>query len=80
MTKRVRARVDLNLSIDNLTDKRYFETRNYFGSRVSPGAEARARIHCDAWLSRRRHGWIDFQIGREGLTRQDEHEQFNLYR
>ncbi|HEV2663971.1 MAG TPA: hypothetical protein VG324_03625 [Blastocatellia bacterium] len=36
---------DFNLSIDNLTDKRYFETQNYFESRVSPGAEARARIH-----------------------------------
>ncbi|HEV2666813.1 MAG TPA: hypothetical protein VG324_17975 [Blastocatellia bacterium] len=34
-----------NPSIDNLTDKRYFETQNYFESRVSPGAEARARIH-----------------------------------
>jgi hypothetical protein len=30
------------LSIDKLTDKRYFETQNYFESRVSPGAEARA--------------------------------------
>jgi outer membrane receptor protein involved in Fe transport len=45
MTKRVRRRVDFNLSIDNLTDKRYFEKQNYFESRVSPGAEARARIH-----------------------------------
>jgi outer membrane receptor for monomeric catechols len=45
MTKRVRRWVDFNLSIDNLTDKRYFETQNYFESRVSPGAEARARIH-----------------------------------
>jgi len=45
MTKRVRRWVDFNLSIDNLTDKRYFETQNYFESRVTPGAEARARIH-----------------------------------
>ena len=45
MTKRVRHWVDFNFSIDNLTDKRYFETQNYFESRVTPGAEARARIH-----------------------------------
>jgi TonB-dependent receptor-like protein len=45
MTKRVRRWVDFNVSIDNLTDKRYFETQNYFESRVRPGAEARARIH-----------------------------------
>jgi outer membrane receptor protein involved in Fe transport len=45
MTKRIRPWVDFNLSIDNLTDKRYFETQNYFESRVTPGAEARARIH-----------------------------------
>jgi outer membrane receptor protein involved in Fe transport len=45
MTKRVRRWVDFNLSIDNLADKRYFETQNYFESRVSPGADAIARIH-----------------------------------
>ncbi len=38
MTERIRPWVDFNLSIDNLTDKRYFETQNYFESRVSPGA------------------------------------------
>jgi outer membrane receptor protein involved in Fe transport len=45
ITKRVRRWVDFNLSIDNLTDKRYFETQNFFESRVSPGAEAQERIH-----------------------------------
>jgi outer membrane receptor protein involved in Fe transport len=45
VTKRVRRWIDFNLSIDNLTDKRYFETQNFFESRVSPGAEARERIH-----------------------------------
>jgi hypothetical protein len=42
MTKRVRRWGDFDLSIDNLTDKRYFETQNYFESRVSPGEDARA--------------------------------------
>ena len=45
LTKRIRRWVDFNLSIDNLTDKRYFETQNFFESRVSPGAEAQERIH-----------------------------------
>jgi outer membrane receptor protein involved in Fe transport len=45
VTKRIRRWVDFNLTIDNLTDKRYFETQNFFESRVSPGAEALERIH-----------------------------------
>ncbi len=45
VTKRIRRWIDFNLSIDNLTDKRYFETQNYFESRVSPGAEVISRIH-----------------------------------
>jgi hypothetical protein len=43
-TEQIRPWGDFNLSIDNLTDKRYFETQNYFESRVSPGA-ASARAH-----------------------------------
>jgi outer membrane receptor for monomeric catechols len=42
MTRRVRRWGDFNLPIDNLTDKRYFETQNYLESRVSPGEESRA--------------------------------------
>lgn len=45
VTKRIRRWVDFNLSIDNLTDKRYFETQNYFESRISPGAGVAARVH-----------------------------------
>ncbi len=45
VTKRIRRRLDFNLSIDNLTDKRYFETQNYFESRIRPGADVAARIH-----------------------------------
>ena len=45
VTKRIRRRIDFNFSIDNLTDKRYFETQNYFESRISPGADVAARIH-----------------------------------
>ena len=45
MNKRVQRWVDLNFSIDNLFNKRYLETQNYFESRVSPEAEAITRIH-----------------------------------
>jgi outer membrane receptor protein involved in Fe transport len=45
VTKQVRPWMDLNLDIDNLTDKRYYETQNYFGSRVTPTAPDVARIH-----------------------------------
>jgi outer membrane receptor protein involved in Fe transport len=45
VAKRLRHWVDVNLAIDNLTDKRYFETQNYFESRLSPGTPAVSRIH-----------------------------------
>jgi outer membrane receptor protein involved in Fe transport len=45
ITKTLRHRVDLNLSVDNLTDKVYYETQNYFESRVSPAGSAIERIH-----------------------------------
>jgi outer membrane receptor protein involved in Fe transport len=45
VAKRLRSWVDFNVSIDNLTDKRYFETQNYFESRLRPGDSVIARIH-----------------------------------
>jgi outer membrane receptor protein involved in Fe transport len=45
INKRLRRWMDFNLSIDNLTDKRYYETQNYFESRIRPGAEVLPRIH-----------------------------------
>lgn len=45
MSKRIRRWVDFNLSMDNLTNKRYFETQNYFASRLRPGDPVVARIH-----------------------------------
>lgn len=44
-SKRLGRHVDLNLAVDNLFDKRYFETQNYFESRVRPGEESARRIH-----------------------------------
>jgi outer membrane receptor protein involved in Fe transport len=45
LTKRLRRWVDFNLALDNLTDKRYYETQNFFESRLRPGAPAVGRIH-----------------------------------
>ena len=43
--QRIRSWIDFNFSIDNMTNKRYFETQNYFESVVRPGAPVIARIH-----------------------------------
>jgi outer membrane receptor protein involved in Fe transport len=45
MSKRIRSWVDFNLSIDNLTNKRYYETQNYFESRLRPGDPVVTRLH-----------------------------------
>ena len=45
LARRIRRGTELNLSFDNLTNRDYWETQNYFESRVSPTAEAVARIH-----------------------------------
>jgi outer membrane receptor protein involved in Fe transport len=37
--------VELNLSLDNLASRNYYETQNYFESRVNPDAPAIGRIH-----------------------------------
>ncbi|MBV9958798.1 MAG: TonB-dependent receptor [Acidobacteria bacterium] len=45
LSKRLRRWVDFNLSIDNLTNKRYYETQNFFDSRLRPGDPVISRIH-----------------------------------
>jgi hypothetical protein len=45
LTRRLRRGVELNLALDNLTNRDYYETQNYFESRVSPEAPVVARIH-----------------------------------
>jgi hypothetical protein len=45
LSRRLRHGVDLNLSFDNLTNRDYFETQNYFDSRVTPDALIVGRIH-----------------------------------
>ncbi len=45
LSKRLKKWVDLNFSIDNLLDKNYYETQNFFESRVCPTCEIGERIH-----------------------------------
>jgi outer membrane receptor protein involved in Fe transport len=45
MARQINRRVELNLSLDNLTNRDYYETQNYFESRVTPYAPMLARIH-----------------------------------
>jgi outer membrane receptor protein involved in Fe transport len=52
MRLRIRSWVDFNLSIDNLTNKRYLETQNFFESRVAPNAPIVSRIHGPPGYSR----------------------------
>jgi outer membrane receptor protein involved in Fe transport len=45
MAKQLNHMVELNMSLDNLLNRNYYETQNYFESRVSPDAPILARIH-----------------------------------
>ena len=45
VSKLLRRSVEFNLSIDNVGNRAYYETQNYFESRVSPLAPVVARIH-----------------------------------
>ena len=45
MSKRIRHGMDLNFAIDNLNNKRFWETQNYFESRVTPEDPVIARVH-----------------------------------
>jgi outer membrane receptor protein involved in Fe transport len=45
VSRQVNRRLELNLSVDNLTNRNYYETQNYFASRVTPDAPIVSRIH-----------------------------------
>ena len=45
VAKQLNHTVELNFSVDNLTNREYWETQNYFESRVTPDAPIIARIH-----------------------------------
>ncbi|CAN5318816.1 hypothetical protein BH10ACI1_BH10ACI1_21500 [soil metagenome] len=45
LSKRLKKWVDFNFSIDNLLNKKYYETQNYFESRVCPTCDSASEIH-----------------------------------
>jgi hypothetical protein len=45
LSKRLRRWLDFNFAIDNLLNKKYYETQNFFESRVRPGDDVVSRIH-----------------------------------
>jgi hypothetical protein len=45
VVRSIHRRVDFSLAVDNLADREYYETQNYFESRIRPGDAATARIH-----------------------------------
>jgi outer membrane receptor protein involved in Fe transport len=65
VTKQLRRWIELNFSIDNLTDKRYFETQNYFESRISPGDPVIARIHATPGYPITITGGVTFRLSKK---------------
>ena len=63
VAKRLRKWVDLNFSIDNLLDKRYFETQNFFESRTCPTCDVIERIHATPGYSRAFNVGVTFRLG-----------------
>jgi hypothetical protein len=45
MAKQVSRALELNLGLDNITNRDFYETQNYFELRVSPDAPIVSRIH-----------------------------------
>ncbi|MBS1793236.1 MAG: TonB-dependent receptor [Acidobacteria bacterium] len=65
LTKRLKKWVDLNFSIDNLLDKRYYETQNYFESRTCPTCDSLSRIHATPGYSRAFSVGLTFRFGKK---------------
>jgi outer membrane receptor protein involved in Fe transport len=63
LNKRLSRRVEFNLAVDNLTDKRYFETQNFFESRVAPQADPAERIHATPGYPRTFSVGVTFRLG-----------------
>jgi outer membrane receptor protein involved in Fe transport len=55
--------VDFNFSVNNLLDKKYFETQNFFESRVSPSAPILERIHATPGYSTTVNVGLTFRFG-----------------
>ncbi len=63
VAKHLRRWVDLNFSIDNLLNKKYFETQNYLESRTCSTCGVIARIHATPGYSRAFNVGLTFRLG-----------------
>jgi outer membrane receptor protein involved in Fe transport len=62
ISKRLRRWIDLNFSIDNVLNKRYFETQNFFESRICSACDATERIHATPGYSRAFNFGVTFRF------------------
>ncbi|MGI9106815.1 MAG: TonB-dependent receptor [Pyrinomonadaceae bacterium] len=65
VSRRFKRWIELNLNIDNLFNKRYFETQNFYESRTRPGDPVLSRIHATPGYSRGVTTGITFRFGGE---------------
>ncbi len=63
VSKRLRKWVDLNFSVDNLLNKDYFETQNFFESRICPTCDVGERIHATPGYPTTFNVGITFRFG-----------------
>jgi len=63
LARQIRRGVELNLSVDNLTNRDYYETQNYFESRVAPTAPVVARIHATPGYPLTAVAGLTFRLG-----------------
>lgn len=63
ISKRLRKWIDLNFSIDNVLNKKYFETQNFFESRVCPSCDSGERIHATPGYPFAVYGGITLKFG-----------------
>ncbi|MGI9054908.1 MAG: TonB-dependent receptor [Pyrinomonadaceae bacterium] len=63
LSKRLRKWIDLNFAIDNVLNKKYFETQNFFESRVCPACAPAERIHATPGYPFAVYGGITLKFG-----------------
>ncbi len=63
VSRLVKRRIELNLNIDNLFNKRYFETQNFYESRTRAGDPILSRIHATPGYSIGVTGGVTFRFG-----------------
>lgn len=63
ISKRLRKWIDLNFSIDNVLNKKYFETQNFFESRTCPTCDTAERIHATPGYPFAVYGGITLKFG-----------------